>query len=812
MRGLEEPRALLTRRGARAVAALMIWTAVFGAAPARAIDGRIVQAGFPTSATLDAIEDETAGKSKYREGTWLPILVELFTEESGPIFTGSLRIAQRDRDGDLAMTEQHVSFRGQRRFWLFPVAAPQRGDEPFAVQVLDADGNAVRLRHARTGAAIEKLVPPEPPLKLDTESLLVLDISERPLLLLYRIPSRGGPGSASGERKFNRSPAIARWSAKDLPPHWCGLSMADVIVWDSPDPDVMADPHQMPALTEWVYRGGVLIVGVGSTWEKVRKSALEPLLPGPLNGARDVKSLPEMAEFLGRSAEDTSGSLAKPLTICPLNRAELRPGTRVLYPTARTAGRVMVCTRTVGRGQVVYVGARLRDLYEQGRDMDELAVRLLGLRPEPERDEGQQVRGVWGDYELFRHLAAAVGFETSASLFFLFAFVFVVGYILVSSLGTWQWLKARGSLKHSWSAFAVAAVLASALSLGAVRAIRGIGRDVEELSVVDMHAVEHQGQTQPDAQAISLFGLKTGSHERLDVLLPQDWTSIDEAADTPCWLRVLPPEPGLATDFFVAPDQYRIIPTRARLENVPFRATLKLFEGSWRGQIRGRIVASLPCVKRASGYYELTADAWIRNELGVDLVDCLLLHAESDPDAKNPPRWADQIKAIRLSGAPRRGFADQSTLTGLDVQAYGTDPDLRARRSFSPRLSTLQREWAVRFGIQSERSFREEEKRIKVTTDLSEAALLLATTFEEFRPAADAGGWRTRGLARTYLTGMDVSRLLTREAALFIGFSETPGPARLCCRPSGTNRRYRSLTPGRALTMYRVLIPLKTTE
>lgn len=780
--------------------------------PASALDGRIVQIGYRMSTAQSDITDDTAGMQKYREGTWVPILVELFNEENAPLFEGKLRVIQRDRDGDLAVTEEPVAVRGLRRYWLYTVAAPQRGDVPFAVQVIDADGNVARIRDNRSGRDSDRLTPSQadPPLKLAAEDMVVLDISERQVSQLYRMTSKGRDTPEGKEVVLARPVVIARGSAKDLPPHRCGLDMVNAIVWDGPDPAVLPDAvHQMKALTEWVYRGGTLVLGVGRTWQTVQKSPLGPMLPGPLTGDEAVQALPEMEDFLRGSAAGGSTTKAAQLkgkiTICPIARASLLADTRVLYPTERSGNRVMVCRRIIGRGQIVYVGAELRDLFSQGGNNDDLLMRLLGLRREA-KDEQAHTGGM--DVELFPKLSGLVAFVVEAGLYFLFAVVFVVSYILATTLGAWQWLKSRGWSKHAWTAFAGLAIGASLLSLAAVRLIRGIGYDAQELNVVDLRANDYQGQGKYEALATSFYGLKTGSHERLDVILPPDWVNIDEAADTPCTLRVLPPNPDGSEDFFAASDSYQIVPTRARLLGVPFRATLKQFEGTWRGEIGGRITASLTCTRDPSNYYRLDANSWIKNELGVDLYGCILLHAEADPDQRPVRRWAAQIRAIKVGNPPDKGFLrQQETLTRLDLLAYGPE----GRRDFSDTLAGLQKAWAGKFGVSLERGYGAEERESKVTADVSEAALLLLTSFQEFRPASDPQ-WGGRTLARTHLVGMDLSDLLNKDVMLLIGFSDTPGPARLCYRPADTQQKFRPIRPSSSLTMYRVLIPIKVRE
>lgn len=773
-----------------------------GSDPARAVSGRIVQAGFRAGVAATESFDDISGKARYREGTWLPILVELSSEGNAPAFEGTLRIVQRDRDGDLAITEQPVAVQGQRRYWLYPVAAPLRDEYPFSIQLLDADGNVTKLRDLQTGEAVDRLVSQDPLVALATEEYLILDISDRlvPQLLALRSPRNAGDEDAANP--FTRPPLFGRLSPKNLPPHACGLDPVNAIVWDNADPSTLADAHQLQAIIEWVYRGGILVLGVGATWEPMQKSPLEPLLPGPLSAAAEVRTL-----TMDDKEKTSARELRKPIVTCPLARSTLRQGSRVLESDRNLAAErnVMICRRAVGRGQVVYVGARLRDLSEAGVGHGGLMAQLLGLR---RQTQGEAQRNRRAEVELFPQVVRMVGFETESGLYLLFALVFVAAYILLGTLGTWHWLRSRDKVRHSWLAFAAVTVVASLLSLGAVRVIRGIGHTVEELSVVDLRAVECEGQPTAPAVATSFFGLRTGSHERLDVIQPGDWAKIDEAAAMPCSLRVLPAGPGQRTESFVAPETYRTLPTRARVEDVPFRATLKQFEGTWHGELHGRVVASLTC-REINRQYELDDDAWIRNELGTDLQDCLLILAESDPDPKGATRrWAGQLRVVPIQGpSGGRRIRQGETVDRLRTLAYDPNPGTNVRRRNPAELAVFQAEWASRLGAEVEQVQTDPSTRVRGAGP-AQNALLLLTTFAELRPVTDSI-LGSRDLARTNLAGLDLSDLITKDTALLVGFSNAPGPARLCCRTAGQNRRFRPLTARSAMTLYRILIPMK---
>ena len=756
------------------------------------VSGRIVQVGYPLGALEDEALEDTAGRPKFRDGAWVPILVELHSEESGPLFEGRLRVTQRDRDGDLVTTEEPVSLRGTRRFWVYTIAGAERADDSFSVRLVNAAGQTVRVRDSVTGSEADRLLPSASPVALGAEDVVVLDISERAVPALRFLEAE----NAGGERITDRPVVLGRHAARDVPTHWCGLDMVDVVVWDSPDPGGLTDRlRQMSALVEWVHRGGVLVLGVGATWQQIQKSDLEPLLPAPVGPAERVTELPELVEMFPGQA--LPARLPRPIEVCPLERALLRPGSLVWRPPSgvEPAGRILACRRAVGRGQVVYFGASLRELLGLVKDPSQLVMWAVQVR---QGRQGERGPVTWVRKELFDDLAREVGFAPRTGAYFLFGVVFLVTYVLVSTVGTWHWLKGRGWTHHSWTAFAAVAVLASLLSLASVRLVRGVGYDVQELNVVDLRAGEY------GAVVTAYYGMKTSSHERLDLMVPQDWTRIDEAVESSCVLRPLPHSPT-AQSLFVAREEYRVVPGRGRLMDVPFRATLKQLEGSWRGEIGGRIEASLTGKWDADRFFPDQA-SWIRNGLGVDLQGCVLIQAVRDPLPTDTSRsslgiWCHALGDGRL--------ANGATLSSLEK--------VIRRSGEAPVLVHFQSQWARKAGARAgEPSGGSDDQARAARLDIEgvQAELLLVSTFREYDGVLSSGMRGALGssteLARTYLRKLDVSELLTRDVMLLVGFSDAPGPARLCYRPAGTDRRFRPTRPSRCLTMYRVLIPIKT--
>lgn len=782
-------------------------------APTRAIDGRIVQVGYSMSETADPLIGQTAGAQKFRQLDWVPILVHLEADPSGALFRGTLLATQRDLDGDIVVSELPVTVRGPRDFWVYVSPASTRQEVPFAVKLVDEDGGSVTIHNSYTGAPVDRLVPPSPPLVVSSDTMVVLDISARRVQPLYRVATYSTEDKNAAGFLLDRPLAIGGHLAHDLPSSPLGLDMVDVVIWDGADPSQMVDAaQQLPALIEWVRQGGVLVLGVGRTWQTVERSALGRLLPGPLSETKTIESR-EDAQRLARRLfdadddESAAGAPMQPLTACPLARATLRAGARILYPSTPPGPNVLVAERSVGRGRIIYVGAELQDLYRaigSKRLGDDLTMTLVGARRTiPTADDSSSSPYGYGtgyserDESLADAAASAVSFSVQTGLYMLFAILFVIGYILVASVGSWQWLVRRGWQKHSWTVFALLAGVGSLFSLGAVRVIRGVGYDVQELSVVDMRAGEF------DAQATSLFGLKTAAHDRLDLALPPDWTKVDPSVETPCSLRALPQSPNEAESTYLVADTYRMLPTLARLEDVPTRATLKPLIGHWTGPLGGRIQASLTC-RDEGGRDVLDENSWLKNELGVDLHRCMLIQALTDPGPGPPTHRSgpSAIVAFQVGEAGTNGTIRNGQRIGnLRSMAFAPGASVR---DMTP-LADFQRTWARRFRVATATYGSGKTQPVDTSRDTVEAALLLLTTFRELE---EQRGSAIR-LTPSYLSELDLSDQLTKDVMLFIGFSDEPGPGRLCYRATGSSRAFRAIQPATSLTMYRVLIPVE---
>jgi hypothetical protein len=708
-------------------------------------------------------------------------------------FSGVLRVAQPDADADRCISEVPVALSGdgtRRIYWLYalPSQTP-RSQSLFQVSLIDEAGAAV-LFEDPTGKPSARLVEQQPIITLNESEILILDISAQPL-------SRLGRAIGDSADKMRRTVQVARISPENLPTAWFGLEMADFIVWDAADPSAL-EYRQVEALIEWVRRGGHLVLAAGRTAGALSQSALGPLLPVEIGPTREVKLSPRVQRGLGATVEEVTACTVSP-----------RPGAwpKIRYETILYTGRV-------GHGQISFVAAELSDLWRRSSESaatepqdpraeearlsasQVLVDSLFGFRHAGTPDQGQ--RGML-ETDLFDHVKRTVDFRARSGAFMGVAILFVIIYVLAATVGSWHWLKHRGWQKHSWAVFAVAVLAASAVSLGAVRVVRGISTELHQLSVVDLTTDSFQ------AKATCLFGLKTATHTSLDLWLPSDPGLAEGEQPGVCALKpMLPTVGGLGQELigFLSPQSYQARPARAKLEDVPFRATLKQFVGQWSGVLTSRFTGELHVSSS-----DIQDSSWIQNALGVDLEGCYLLIARRDPQADRAASAIDVYDLGKVHDGRRidRLGSYLSELRGKEEDSGGGKPDKAAKAAT---LADLHNQWARDLSPSLLPAFGGARQR-EIDPENYDKALLLISTLREYEPEMSGGRLLAPFLTARYCGRLDRSDALTRETAMLVGFTREAGPVRLAIRNSkNKNGDFRVIKPGEARTMYRVLIPV----
>ncbi len=757
---------------------------------------KIIRVGFPGSSQ----DQYTQGADFYRPGHWTPILVEL-TNEDSDLFEGSIHARQLDRDGDEAVSRTMVAVRGTKYQYLYVPAGTSTPQPPsFAVRVSGPGGAPVALFNDQN-QPVNEVGPTQEPRPVASDAQMILDISEGGLPQLRSLVS---------EPLLVHRLVVTRVAPAQLPDQAPGLDMADMIVWDAADPTAI-DLPQREALLQWTQRGGTLVMGVGKNWDLIARSQFGSLLPGRLTGVSSASLLPGLGEVLFGSLPNTE--LERPLTYCPVKQDALAADATMMVPSKPASdGLVFVASRPCGRGRIVLVTAQIADLISRANsgNITPFLREILGLRKYAE----EQKEPPNFHTDLFGYIEQMTGFRTTTGMYFLVAFLFVVVYIGISTLGSWNWLKRRKRVQYAWPAFAAVAVLASGTSLAAVQFIRGIGQQLQQLTIVDARAGS------PEATATCYFGLKTASHMLLDLTLPANWQTPDESQQIAGALLPLPPDPeGFDRSVYSAGQQYDVLAPIGQLWAVPMRATLKQFQGTWKGDMKGELDAALH--RRDPTSHRFTAGSWIENKLQTDLNDCYLFVTSQNISGERTYRsmLISVYPVGRLPAGKRTSWGDliQTKIKAAEKQkgekanTAAESADLAPQDWVPLPLSDLQSAWLtndLKITTTDYQPYRGEEERIKPNPEQFKSALLLLTTYDEIDTRQFAQNMR--GIQRTRGAQLDRSAHVTRETALLVGFTSIDaGPARLCWRTARTSSGgWKPIQPTESNVMYRFLIPL----
>jgi len=754
----------------------------------------------------------------YRPGHWTPVVVEL-SNEGRDLFNGWIEIRQQDRDGDEIVARRHVSVQPApvgtelRPDYLYIPAGVYESPRQFAVRVLEGEeGDNLAPLYDDQDERIDELVPPREIRSISGETRVILDLSDPRVVHL----------ADSKSVDFLPEVHVLTGSPRELPDSVAGLDMVDAVVWDNAKPSVardgLRDPAQLRALIEWVRRGGTLVLGLGGDL-RIVQDKLGDILPVRLDAVEErvevsnALDLPiELSQLL---FDDRAANV--PFDP-PLKYVPITPGMRVsndvspVVPAHPELQDVWFVTRgPCGQGRVVVVAAGIRELLGGVHEEQKAKFfsRVLGIGSFEETEESGGSGGGFldGEIDLFRHVEGMTGFQVTAGLYFLLAFAFVIAYIAVATAGSWTWLKRRGMLQHAWVAFALAAVVASGVSLAAVQVVRGFGRRVEECTVVDGRAGS------AEAVATCYFGLRTGTHTSLDLSVPASWRDPDIAPPAPASLRPLSANPELfAQSMYAAAERYEAVPVLGELRSVPLRATLKQFEAVWSGTMDGQLSAELRRGECESG---LDPGSWIQNELGTPLDSCYVIVADRDFREAGPARskhihvypvgeLADgenkRVGAV-LAEEARKGAKNKGEDKGSPTMEELLEPAGPSKPGQAPGLGEMQAKWLKPLRRTGYGQSDGEEELVEIDADSFTRALLLLSTYEGIR--------RGQSVRRSQGQRLDCLSRLTTDTALFIGFSRDPGPARLCWRkPGAPGTGWKPIHPSRARVMYRIAIPI----
>ena len=257
-----------------------------------------------------------------KHGVWLPLEVELTNQ--GKDLQGTLRVIPN---------ENNQGFQGLDTLdYVSSVVLPQGSIKSFNFYITVQD--------LLTSAVIE-LVSGDKVIAKQTLNLTLLSEDQWVIGLLDR--SEEGLNSLGGLKQANwLAPILITVKNEDLPEKAELLNFFDILLID--DVNLKLTKEQATALTHWVSRGGTLVVGGGSGWQKVLPN-LPPELQAVTVSGIENRTLSALPHSL---SEPVSEPLAGPVRIANLQTSQGKP----LFAEQ---GQPLAVNYQLGEGKVIYL-------------------------------------------------------------------------------------------------------------------------------------------------------------------------------------------------------------------------------------------------------------------------------------------------------------------------------------------------------------------------------------------------------------------------------------------------------------------------
>ncbi|MDR3539740.1 MAG: DUF4350 domain-containing protein [Desulfosporosinus sp.] len=254
-----------------------------------------------------------------KRGAWLPLEVEVANQ--GKDLQGSLRVIPNDAPPGFS-TLDYVS----------SAVLPQGSIKAFDFYI--------PVQGSLTSVMIE-LISSEKVLAKQSVSLISLSDVQWVIGLLDR--SEEGFSSLSGLKQANwLTPELCTVKNADLPEKAELLNLFNVLIID--DVNLKLTKEQADALTHWVSRGGTLVVGGGSGWQKVLPNLPPELQTVKVSGVETI-TLSALPSSLSEPAHD---ALPGPVQIADLQSSQ----GKTLFSEQ---GHPLAIKSQLGDGQVVYL-------------------------------------------------------------------------------------------------------------------------------------------------------------------------------------------------------------------------------------------------------------------------------------------------------------------------------------------------------------------------------------------------------------------------------------------------------------------------
>jgi hypothetical protein len=294
-------------------------------------------------------------------------------------------------------------------------------------------------------------------------------------------PRRGSRNAGSGTQIYSARPTVI--SPEDLPRDFVAYDPLDALVINDAPLSQLSE-EQSRGLRLWVASGGLLVVTGAADLAGLRANHLDEILPIEAGTAASA------AGFAVADMTQVYGSFETPDATPGLN-ARVKPGARALLGAA---DRPVVAERDFGNGVVRFVAINPKlNPYRGWNGAKELWADLLwpAAQAKPRHanwitsgNRGPARSGRWGVQDFLVHLAELQPPSTKYVIFFLLAYVLLVGPINYAIL---RW---RRKTDLAWLTIPAVVILFTLVSVTVAQISHGGKAVVADVSLVQLHQAE----------------------------------------------------------------------------------------------------------------------------------------------------------------------------------------------------------------------------------------------------------------------------------------------------------------------------------
>lgn len=683
-------------------------------------------------AQVDGFVESIGFQGHYRPNCWTPMVVNLTSRISEPE-SYLVRVRQEDLDGDRVVYEKTITLGGkaQDKFWLYFLPKPTGGGLP------DPADPGVTVKQVEESLVVELCTKNGKPLKKLPVGRLPLFNVDRirgegrgNKLILYVVdPSvRNAPARREWDDVIGMSESVT-WvqaSPLDLPENPVAYQAVDYVVWlDANAGDLEAGgSRRLPALRHWVEQGGRLVVCQPAERHKILPFAA--MLPvETTEGAgrwvmdirerRDLRPLRELARHKEPLKKRTdlweevaarkgpfmvAHAVAKPDAVVdawvdwgPPPKLDPDGEPEEVDPRVQPKnGSPYIARGVYGHGSVTWVAQDLSNPVIVGTETTGwpyLWAAVFGWNNPDMRlkdDASDALRNALGAGE-FSYEKADLGYsllkgmehQGRAGFFVFLAVVFFIGYWVVAGPGSYVVLANNKKKQLSWMAYALAALVATGLTVVVVKLVLRGRAEARHVSLVRVSPAGLDGEGKPTFSAVV--------DSRVGLYIPRDGPQLlslgagDDVAVS--YLTPFPQHPSQMGDAagggFTDWLQYTVpmpdpLAEKPPAVSVPYRSTLKKLHARWSGKTAGGVGGSAKLIPAASRRLDRdgdgkpdanaragTIEGVLSNDTGSDLKNVYFAFNfrayNSDTDwVLYVPRWpkGGQIDLLREFNDPAR--------------------------------------------------------------------------------------------------------------------------------------------------------------